>query len=147
MDVNPEAIMQVSKVLARVGDVDGAAQAMLRLNKPAEAIRVCLSLKRFDKAVMIAQEFNMLDEVDKHLSEYLKQLLGAGDDKAALDLLRKTNQGEVAAGIIIGAAMEQFNECLNTRKFPLQVGQFNRMRRLFVLAAKEAAEVQKRAVK
>lgn len=119
MDVNPEAIMQVSKVLARVGDVDGAARAMLRLNKPAEAIRVCLSLKRFDKAVMIAQEFNMLDEVDKHLSEYLKQLLGAGDDKAALDLLRKTNQGEVAAGIIIGAAMEQFNECLNTRKFPL----------------------------
>ena len=72
MDVNPDAIMQVSKVLARVGDVDGAASAMLRLNKPVEAIRVCLSLKRFDKAVLIAQEFNMLEEVDKHLSEYLK---------------------------------------------------------------------------
>ena len=106
VDVDSDAIVQVSKVLARVGDVEGAAGAMLRLSKPAEAIRVCLNLKRFDKAVLIAQEYNMLEEVDKHLSEYLKQLLGAGDDKAALDLLRKTNQGEVAAGIIIGAAME-----------------------------------------
>ncbi|CAL6023594.1 WD40_repeat protein [Hexamita inflata] len=145
-DINYDAIINVSKVLARIGDVEGATLALLRLNKQEDAIKTCITLKRFDKAIMIAQEFNMLDVVDKHLSEYLKQLLSSGDDKAALDLLRKTNQGEIAACIIIGAAMEELKEALEQRTFPIKQGVFNRLRRLVVLAAKEATEVQRRNV-
>ena len=120
--------------------------ALIRINRPDEAIKTCISLKRFDKAIPIAQEYNLQELVDKHISEYLKQLLSSGDDKAALDLLRKTNQGEIAACIIIGAAMEDVKEAIDKRNFPLQPNMFNRLRRLVCLAAKEATEVQKRSL-
>ncbi|KAH0575427.1 WD40 repeat protein [Spironucleus salmonicida] len=142
-DTNTEAILAVSKILSRIGDVEGASVALLRLNRPEEAIKTCITLKRFDKAILIAQEFEMLETVDKHLSEYLRQLLSAGDDKAALDLLRKTNQGEIAACIIISAAMENLKQAIDARTFPLNPSVFNRVRRLIVLAGKEATTVQR----
>ena len=129
--------------MQRIGDVDGATSALLRLNRAEDAIKVCIQLKRFDKAIQLATEFQLLDVVDKHLSDYLRQLLNSGDDKAALDLLRKTNQGEIAACIIIGAAMEGLKQNIDTRQFPLAAGQFNRVRRLIALAGKEATLVQR----
>ena len=40
--------------MARIGDVEGSTLALLRLNKPEDAIKTCITLKRFDKAILIA---------------------------------------------------------------------------------------------
>lgn len=70
----------------------------------------------------------------------MKQLLQSGDEKAALELLRRTNRGELAAAVIVGAAFDEFRQACSGRLFPISTGVFTRLRHLVVLAAREASE-------
>ncbi|TNJ28116.1 WD40 repeat protein [Giardia muris] len=142
-----ESVRKVALVLARLGDVEGAVDALLRAGDPRRAILVCTQLKRLDLAVDIATERNMLGMIQKDLSNYLRQLLDAQDDRAALDLLRRTSCGEMAASIIINVAERDLEILFSERRFPLIPGAFHRIRRIIVLAGKEAAYVQRQAAK
>lgn len=137
------AILRISTILARVGDVEGASAALCRIGEPAKAVDVCAMLKRFDVAVAIAQKHGMLHLIDRELSLYLRQLLANKDDRAALDLLRKTSRGEVAAAVILNVAFKELTDMFDARRLPLAGGVFNKLRRLVVLAGKEATHVQR----
>ena len=70
--VDEAALRACGRALGRLGDADGAAETFLRLGAPREAVRLCVGLKRFDKALAIAQEHGIVGEVDEHMGEYLR---------------------------------------------------------------------------
>lgn len=140
-------IAKVAVMLARLGDVEGASEALVRVNDPHGAVRISLQLKRFDIAAAIAGKYNILQLIDSELSVYLKQLLAAGDDQGALELLRKTKQGEVIAAVIINLVLKELQSIFVNRTFPMPPGLFSKLRRIIVLAGKEATYVQREQAK
>lgn len=140
-------IAKVAIMLARLGDVEGASEALVRINDPQGAVQISLQLKRFDIAASIAGKYNILHIIDRELSVYLKQLLAAGDDQGALELLRKTKQGEVIAAVIINLVLKELQAIFVNRTFPMPPGLFSKLRRIIVLAGKEATYVQREQAK
>lgn len=140
-------IAKVAVMLARLGDVEGASEALVRINDPQSAVRISLQLKRFDIAASIAGKYNILHIIDRELSVYLKQLLAAGDDQGALELLRKTKQGEIIAAVIINLVLKELQTIFVNRTFPMPPGLFSKLRRIIVLAGKEATYVQREQAK
>ncbi|KAE8302175.1 WD40 repeat protein [Giardia duodenalis] len=147
VDEFANCIAKVAVMLARLGDVEGASEALVRVNDPHSAVHISLQLKRFDIAAAIAGKHNILHIIDRELSVYLKQLLAAGDDQGALELLRKTKQGEVIAAVIINLVLKELQTIFVNRTFPMPPGLFSKLRRIIVLAGKEATYVQREQAK
>lgn len=60
VDEFANCIAKVAVMLARLGDVEGASEALVRVNDPHSAVHISLQLKRFDIAAAIAGKHNIL---------------------------------------------------------------------------------------
>lgn len=103
-----------------------AVEAFIRCGEPRQAIDACASLHEWDRAVELAERYD-LPHIEELLGQYASHLLEKGLTYDAMMLYRKANKHTDAARLLVEMAQKEANTKVN----PL------RAKKLYVLAALE----------